>query len=126
MRNTDRVSLYGWLLVAAVSLGVAGAAGCSKRNLPQDMTGVDGGPTGVGGAGIGAPGSGARSTCAQPISIAQARAATRYDDVWNRGLDADIVNSCAVKVSCARHGKSNEFPFPAAQRTGRCMVSGTA
>ena len=51
MRNTDRVSLNGWLLVAAVSLGVAGAAGCSKRNLPQDMTGVDGGPTGVGGAG---------------------------------------------------------------------------
>lgn len=49
MRNTDRVSLYGWLLVAAVSLGVAGAAGCSTRNLPQGQPGTGGSLVGSGG-----------------------------------------------------------------------------
>src|SRR6266536_6570355 len=60
---------------------------------------VGGGPggAGVGGAGVGGAGSGARSSCAQPNSIAQASAATRYDDGRDRGPHAGIADSCPLK-----------------------------
>ncbi len=60
----------------------------------------DDGCTGRGGtvcAGLGGAGSGARSSCAQPNSIAQASAATRYNDGRDRGPHTGIADSCTLK-----------------------------
>jgi hypothetical protein len=69
----------------------------------------DGGAGGVGtvgcgaagggtvGTGVGGAGTGARSSCAQPNSIMQASAATRYDDGRDRGPHAGIADSCTSK-----------------------------
>jgi hypothetical protein len=65
---------------------------------PDDGGASGGGTVGAGaGAGVGGAGSGARSSCAQPNSIAQASAATRYDDGRERGPHAGIVDSCTSK-----------------------------
>lgn len=60
---------------------------------PADGCAWDGGPVG---AGPGGSDSGARSSGAQPNSIAQASAATRYDDGRDCGPHAGIADSCTL------------------------------
>src|SRR6266496_216750 len=99
---------------------------------------VGGGPggAGVGGAGVGGAGSGARSSCAQPKSIEQASAATRYGEGPDRGSYADIADSSMLKPelyngaalppqSASRKNpglcRSTLRPLPTASMTGCCM-----
>src|SRR6266487_2528208 len=59
--------------------------------------GAGAGDGGIVSAGVDGTGSGTRSSCAQPNSIAQASAATRCDDVRDRGPHAGIADSCTLK-----------------------------
>src|SRR6266508_6629960 len=68
---------------------------CVLIAVSPDDSGAGGG--GTVGSGVGGAGSGARSSCAQPNSIAQASAATRYDDGRDRGPHAGIADSCPLK-----------------------------
>ena len=66
MRNATRISLCGWLLVAAFALGGAVSSGCRRSPLDDETGGNDAGGAGmivgVGGVGGGAGGVGGGST----------------------------------------------------------------
>src|SRR5947208_8600720 len=82
---------------------------------PDDGGAAIGGTVGDGGggtvgAGVGGAGSGARSRCAQPNSIAQASAATRYDDGRERSPHAGIADSCRLKPELYKRYVTNDRP----------------
>jgi Protein of unknown function (DUF1592)/Protein of unknown function (DUF1588)/Protein of unknown function (DUF1595) len=59
MRNAMRISLWGWLLVAALALGIAASPGCRRTPLNDgNDAGGAGVIVGVGGVGGGGPGGG--------------------------------------------------------------------
>src|SRR6266704_131618 len=77
-----------------------------------------GGRVGAGGAGgegtAGAGVDGARSSCAQPNSIGQASATTRYDDDRDRGRHAGIADSCTLNPELY-NGAARTTPIDAYQ-----------
>src|SRR5437667_241929 len=80
---------------------------CVLIAVSSDNGGGAGGG-GTVGAGVGGAGSGARSGCAQPNSIAQASAATRYDDSRDRGPNARIADSCTFEAGTVQRYSANE------------------
>ena len=67
MRNATRISLCGWLVVAAFSLGVGASPGCRRSALHDDAgVGMIAGTAGAGGAGGVTGTGGVPAACAGP------------------------------------------------------------